>query len=54
MEYVADPQVDQLKAPYAERWELLKDVIVRLFVDEQNKLKDVVKIMEIEYKFYAS
>lgn len=46
--------VDQLKAPYAERWGLLKGVMVRLYMDEEKQVKDIAKIMEAEYKFYAS
>jgi hypothetical protein len=55
------PQVsaDQLKAPYSERWELLKDVIAWLYLEhlakgKKLKLKEIVKIMEQNYKFYAS
>jgi len=50
---------DQLRASYSERWELLKDVIAWLYLDylvdgKKLKLKEIVKIMEQNYKFYAS
>jgi hypothetical protein len=50
---------DQLKAAYPERWELLKDVMVWLYLEylengKKLKLKEIVKIMEQNYKFYAS
>jgi hypothetical protein len=50
---------DQLWASYSERWELLKDVIAWLYLDylvdgKKLKLKEIVKIMEQNYKFYAS
>jgi len=50
---------DQLRAPYSERWELLKDVIAWLYLEylangKRLKLKEIVKIMEQSYKFYAS
>jgi hypothetical protein len=50
---------DQLKAAYSERWELLKDVMVWLYLKhlengKKLKLKEIVKIMEQSYKFYAS
>ncbi|KUJ20815.1 uncharacterized protein LY89DRAFT_779513 [Mollisia scopiformis] len=54
MDGIAGPSVDQLNAPYAERWGLLKEVMVRLFLEEGKKYKEIVKIMEIEYKFYAT
>jgi len=54
MDGVAGPSVDQLKAPYAERWGLLKDVMVRLFIEEKKQFKEIAKIMEAEYRFYAS
>jgi hypothetical protein len=50
---------DQLKAPYAERWNLLKDVMAWLYMDysvngKKLKIKEIVKIMEQNYKFFAS
>ena len=54
MDGTSKPSTDQLNAPYAERWELLKDIMTRLYVDEKKKFKDIVKIMEKEYRFYAS
>jgi hypothetical protein len=54
MDGVAGASADQLNAPYAERWGLLKDVMARLYVDEKKKLKDIVEIMKAEYRFYAS
>jgi hypothetical protein len=54
MDGLAGPSVDQLKAPYGERWGLLKAVMVRLFIEDKKKFKDIAKIMEVEYQFYAS
>ena len=50
---------DQLRAPYSERWDLLKDVIAWLYLEylkdgKKLKLKEIVKKMEQNYKFYAS
>jgi predicted HTH domain antitoxin len=46
--------IDQLQAPYAERWELLKDVMVRLYMKEKKTVKKIAEFMEMEYKFFAS
>lgn len=54
MASTAGPSIDQLSATYAQRWELLKDVMVRLFMEEGKQYKQIVKIMETEYKFYAT
>lgn len=55
MEDFEDPSVEQVTSvPYAERWELLKTVILRLFIEERKILKDVVTIIELRYKFFAS
>jgi hypothetical protein len=55
MDGTAGPSsVDQLNAPYAKRWELLKDVMVRLYMKEEKPVKEIAKFMEMEYKFYAS
>lgn len=54
MDGVAGGSADQLNAPYAERWGLLKDVMARLYLDEKKKLKEIVEIMKAEYQFYAS
>ena len=54
MDGIAEASVDQLSAPYAERWGLLKDVMARLYVDEKKKFKDIVEIMKADYQFYAS
>ena len=54
MDSVSGPSADHLNAPYAQRWELLKDVMTRLYMDERKKYKEIVKIMESEYQFYAS
>ena len=50
---------EHLKAPYAERWDLLKDVMAWLYMEysvdgKKLKLKEIVKIMEQNYKFFAS
>jgi len=47
---------DQLKAPYPERWALLKDVMVWLYLEQEKKLKlkDIVEIMQKKYQFFAS
>jgi hypothetical protein len=54
MDGVAGLSTDQLNAPYAERWDLLKDVMARLYMDEKKKLKDIVEIMKTDYRFYAT
>lgn len=45
---------DQLNAPYAERWGLLKDVMARLYLEEKKTVKQIVQIMTRDYSFYAS
>lgn len=54
MEGIAESSNAQLNAPYAERWELLKDIMVHLYIDENTKLKDLVAMMKARYQFYAS
>ncbi|KAH8656006.1 hypothetical protein BGZ60DRAFT_567862 [Tricladium varicosporioides] len=54
MDSTAEISDDHLKAPYAERWGLLKKVMARLYIDEGRKLKEIVEIMKTEYRFYAS
>lgn len=54
MDSVAEVSDAHLKAPYAERWGLLKVVMARLYLDEGRKLKDIVEIMKVEYRFFAS
>ncbi|CZR53627.1 uncharacterized protein PAC_03507 [Phialocephala subalpina] len=54
MNNLSGPAVDQLDSPYSERWELLKDVMVQLYMQEKKQVKEIVKIMEADYKFYAS
>ncbi len=54
MEGIVESSNDQLNAPYAERWELLKDIMVHLYIDENTKLKDLVAMMKARYQFYAS
>lgn len=49
----------QLNVPYAERWELLKEVMVWFYLEytekyKKLKSKEIVKIMEQNYRFYAS
>ncbi|PVH82419.1 hypothetical protein DL98DRAFT_586407 [Cadophora sp. DSE1049] len=54
MEGIAESSNAQLNAPYAERWELLKDIMVHLYIDEKTQLKDLVAMMKARYQFYAS
>jgi hypothetical protein len=54
MDGTAEVPASQLDAPYAERWALLKGVMSQLYIEEKKKLKDIVEIMKVEYKFYAS
>jgi hypothetical protein len=55
MEGVARAPVDHRNVSYAERWELLKDVIAELYLgDKKKKLKEIVEIMKRDYQFYAS
>jgi hypothetical protein len=48
--------IDQLKAKYSERWELLKEVMAWLYLGQEKKLKlkEIVEIMQNDYQFYAS
>jgi hypothetical protein len=54
MSHTTEPSADQLNAPYAERWGLLKDVMVQLYLRERKQLKEISEIMKINYQFYAS
>jgi hypothetical protein len=54
MSHITEPSADQLNAPYAVRWGLLKDVMVHLYLTERKQLKQISEIMKISYKFYAS
>jgi hypothetical protein len=39
--------------PLPERWEQLKPVISRLYVDENRKLPDIIEIVRARYGFDA-
>ena len=54
MEGAPPVSADQLKAPYSERWALLKDVMEWLYLEQKKKFKDIVQIMKTQYQFYAS
>jgi hypothetical protein len=38
----------------SQEWEAQRSEITRLYGDEKIKLKDVIKIMETDYSFFAS
>jgi hypothetical protein len=40
--------------PYEKRWELLKPYMEQLYIQEKQKLPDLVAIMKTRHKFYAS
>ncbi|KAI1207805.1 uncharacterized protein F4807DRAFT_167323 [Annulohypoxylon truncatum] len=42
-----------LDVPYNQRWECLKPVIVRVYIEENNKLANLSRRMEVEYSFNA-
>jgi hypothetical protein len=54
MENLVGASPDHLNAPYAERWGLLKNVMARLYLDENKTVKQIVEIMIRDYRFYAS
>lgn len=54
MDSLSGPAVNQLKAPYAERWLLLKDAMVQLYIKEGKEVKEIAEIMKAKYQFYAS
>ena len=39
--------------PFAKKWEVLKPVIRQLYVDENQKLSDLIDFMRREYGFVA-
>lgn len=42
-----------LHIPYDKRWEFLKDTMIRIYFEEQNKIATVAKRMKEEYSFDA-
>ncbi|KAI4126041.1 MAG: hypothetical protein LQ347_005128 [Umbilicaria vellea] len=40
--------------PFHEKWELLKPIIERLYIDESQKLSDVVNAVKAQYGFDAA
>jgi hypothetical protein len=54
MDNVPGPSTDQLNAPYAQRWELLKAALAGLFLDEKKTYKEIVEILKRDYQFYAT
>jgi hypothetical protein len=41
------------RVSYNDRWEILKPEIVRLWLDERVKLKDLLSIMKVRHGFSA-
>ncbi|KAG9236331.1 Clr5 domain-containing protein [Amylocarpus encephaloides] len=54
MDDIASSSTANLSVPYNERWDLLREVIVGLYIGENKKLKEIVEIMKINSQFYAS
>ncbi|KAL2072966.1 hypothetical protein VTL71DRAFT_10290 [Oculimacula yallundae] len=50
----AEVSSSHLDVPYAQRWEILKPILSRLYIDEKKGVKEIVNIMQAEYRFYAS
>jgi hypothetical protein len=48
-----DPLAESQTVPFDQRWELLKPEIIRLWLDERVKLKDLVSIMKERHNFPA-
>lgn len=44
----------RLNVPFDQKWEVLKPIIERLYIHENRKLSDVIKIVKDEYKFDAA
>jgi hypothetical protein len=42
-----------LDIPFNKRWDALKDVIQRLYVDEDRNLSEVMQYMKDQYQFDA-
>ena len=40
-------------APFTKRWELLRPVIERLYLDENRPLSEVIEVMKTEHGFDA-
>ena len=40
--------------PFDQKWDVLKPVIKRLYIDQDRKLTDVMEIMNAEYGFVAA
>lgn len=55
MEESAQPHIVQslLGIPFAEKWEVLKPTIQRLYVDENWKLSKVSEVLKSLYRFDA-
>ena len=41
------------KATYDQKWDLLKPVVERMYVDEGKKLKDIIATLKDEFGFNA-
>ena len=41
------------EATYDQKWDLLKPMIERMYVDEGRKLKDIIEIIKEEFGFNA-
>ena len=39
--------------PYHEKWEVLKPVIKRLYIEENRKLNDIISSIRNQYGFHA-
>jgi hypothetical protein len=46
-------QEDLYEVPYSQRWELLKPVLERLYLDEKVKLPVIISLMKATYSFDA-
>jgi hypothetical protein len=44
---------DRAKAIPAKRWEELRPIIIRLWIDEDRAISEVIEIMTVEYGFMA-
>lgn len=44
---------DRAKAIPAKRWEELRPIVIRLWIDEDRAISEVIEIMTVEYGFMA-
>jgi hypothetical protein len=51
--YTTPSREELYKVRFAERWQLLKPMLERLYFDENLKLPDIISLMKSRYNFDA-